>query len=154
RVHAKNATLALSYTDADRIVAPTPYQAGLLPTSFQSRTSIIHEGIDTTRAKRKTNIDPQSLGLKIDRGAPIVTFINRYFEPTRGFIPVMRAMPSFLSAAPDAHVLLIGSELAKGYSAPRTDGKTWKQAMLEELDGRIDLKRVHFTGPLSYEDLI
>ncbi len=154
RVHAKNATLSLSYSDADCIVAPTPFQASLLPAAFQSHTSIIHEGIDTTRAKRKTNVDPQSLGLKIDHGAPIITFINRYFEPTRGFVPFMRAMPGFLNATPDAHVLLIGSELAKGYSAPRTDGKTWKQGMLEELDGQIDLKRVHFTGPLSYEDLI
>src|SRR5215217_6005493 len=37
RVHAKNATMAMVFGEADRIVAPTPFQAGLLPVAFRNR---------------------------------------------------------------------------------------------------------------------
>src|SRR4051812_1734240 len=85
-------TLALAYADADRIVCPTPFQAGLLPEAFRPRVSIIHEGVDTERVK----VDPGtkltlSNGHVLDRSAPVITFINRRFEPLRGFHIFLRA---------------------------------------------------------------
>ena len=55
RVHAKNATMAMAFGEADRIVAPTPFQAGLLPVAFRSRTAIIHEGVDTDLVRPAPN---------------------------------------------------------------------------------------------------
>jgi Glycosyl transferase family 4 group len=47
KVTAKNATLALAYSEADRIVCPTLYQQSLLPKSLQAMSVCIHEGVDT-----------------------------------------------------------------------------------------------------------
>ncbi len=155
RVHAKNAGLALSYANAHSIVVPTPFQASLLPAAFRARTVIIHEGVDTDRTRQQENRSVVlASGVRIERGAPVVTFINRYFEPLRGFRTFMRALPTFLAANPDAHVLMIGSDSSKGYGPKPTDGRTWRDVMLEELAGRMDLARVHFTGPLPYEKVL
>src|SRR5262245_10671749 len=51
RVHAKNAALAMSIVEANRIVSPTKFQASMFPDVVQPRISIIHEGIDTAIAK-------------------------------------------------------------------------------------------------------
>ena len=51
RVHAKNAVMAMCYAEADRIVVPTPFQAGVFPAVFRPRIVTIHEGIDTAKAR-------------------------------------------------------------------------------------------------------
>lgn len=154
RVHAKNAVLALSYLGADRIVAPTPFQASVLPEQLKPRVRVIHEGVDTSQARR---IDQAALRLgdvTLDRSTPVVTFINRRFEPLRGFHIFMRALPDFLEARPDAHVLVIGADQAGGYGTPAPAGKTWKAVLLEEVGARLDAKRVHWLGRVDYPQLL
>lgn len=155
KVHAKNATLAMSLAEADRIVAPTQFQAGLLPEVFRPRISVIHEGIDTAVARPKLNpqLRTQS-GYILDRTRPVVTFVNRRFEPLRGFHIFMRALPRLLADIPDVHVLLVGMDAPGGYGKNAPPGTSWKQVMLNELKGRLDLPQIHFTGPISYELLL
>jgi glycosyltransferase involved in cell wall biosynthesis len=151
RVHAKNAVLAMSYAEADRIVVPTPFQASLLPEVFQQRVSVIHEGVDTSVARPQPQAEIRlNGGLVLDRRIPVVTFANRFFEPMRGFHILMRTLPRVFTELPDLHVLMIGSDKSQGYGKPPPAGKTWKQIMLQELEGRLDLGRIHFTGQLSY----
>jgi len=155
RVHALNAALALSYADAYQIVAPTPFQASLLPRPFQDRCQIIHEGVDTELARPQGNAEIKlSPGTTLSRGMPIVTFVNRVFEPMRGFHIFMRALPRVLDALPSAHVVIVGADGKNGYGAPAPNGATWRQAMLTELGNTIDTTRVHFTGPIRYEQLL
>jgi glycosyltransferase involved in cell wall biosynthesis len=155
RVHAKNAVLAMSYAGADRIVVPTPFQASLFPEIFQSRISVIHEGIDTAVAKPQPAARFELPGGRVlDRSKPVVTFINRFFEPLRGYHIFMRALPKFLEQVPDADVLLIGSEEPQGYGKAAPAGTNWKQLILKEVEGRLDLNRVHFTGQISYQRLL
>lgn len=155
KIHARNLGLALSQMDAARIVCPTPFQASLLPAQLQGRVSIIHEGIDTQRARR---VDDATFtlptGAVLTRKQPVVTFINRYFEPMRGFHVFMRALPEFLSRAPTAQVLVIGSDEAGGYGAKPPNRETWKQVVMRELEGSLDLSRVHFVGPVPYPSLV
>lgn len=154
RVHAKNAVMAMSYLDADRIVVPTPFQASLFPALFRPRIAIIHEGIDTAKTRPQLQATfPLPDGRMLDRSRPVVTFINRYFEPIRGFHIFMRALPRLQQQVPGADVLLIGSDETKGYGARPPSGN-WKQVLLQELGDRLDMKRVHFTGPLPYERLL
>ena len=40
---------------------------------------------------------------------------------------------------------------AYSYDAPRKDG-SWRNFMLDELKGKVDLERIYFTGLLDYED--
>ena len=46
RAKAKNLAMAMAYAEADAIVAPTAFQAGALPPTFQDRIRIIHEWIE------------------------------------------------------------------------------------------------------------
>ncbi|MEO6376769.1 MAG: glycosyltransferase [Caulobacteraceae bacterium] len=154
-VSTKNAVLAMSLADADRIVAPTPFQAGMLPPAFAARARVIHEGVDTAAACARPDVRLQlPSGVILDRSSPVVTFINRNFEPLRGFHTFMRALPDLLAGAPDAHVLIIGADSPQIYGSQPPSGGSWKQAMLSELDGQIDFGRVHFVGQLAYEQLI
>jgi glycosyltransferase involved in cell wall biosynthesis len=155
RVHAKNSVMAMSYAEADRIVVPTPFQASLFPEAFQSRMSVIHEGVDTTKAKPHPQAQFQlGDGRVLDRSKPVVTFVNRYFEPMRGYHIFMRALPRLLKQVPEVNVLLIGSEEPRGYGKAAPAGTNWKQVILKEVEGRLDMSRVHFTGQLSYERFI
>ncbi|MDR6627995.1 glycosyltransferase [Caulobacter segnis] len=155
RVHAKNLGMALAYSEADVIVCPTAFQASTLPKGLQHRIRVFHEGVDISNASRKPDATfklPD--GRVLDRSKPVITFINRNFERLRGFHIFMRALPAFLEACPEAEVLLIGRDGGKGYGAALPGGKTWKGVMLDEVGDRLDMGRVHFTGPVTHSDMI
>lgn len=154
-IRAMNLHLATNYAHAARIVSPTHYQAGLLPAAFRSQVRVIHEGIDTSIARRMSPISLRlANGKSLDGSFPVVTFANRFFEPMRGFHRMMRALPHLLDTLPDVQVIMIGSEERGGYGLAAPVGTTWKQFMLQELDGRLDLSRVHFVGQLPYAQLL
>lgn len=150
-VLAKNATGALAYLEADLIVSPTRFQASLFPDILRARQRVIHEGIDTD-ALRPGEAVPVTLpdGTVLDGRTPVVTFVNRRFEPMRGFHTFMRALPGLLDSVPTARAVLIGSDDPRGYGSAAGEGGTWKTRLLAELEGRLDLGRVHFTGPLPH----
>ena len=155
RAHAKNATQVLAFAYADRIVCPTPFQAGSFPQSLQHMIRVIHEGVDMDHARRR----PDAVlrlpdGVTLDRTTPVVTFVNRTFEPLRGFHVFMRALPAFLEACPDAHAVLIGGTALSGYGAPSPNGKDWKSLLLDELGGRLDPARIHFPGKVPHATMI
>ncbi len=151
----RNSPIALSYAQATHIVAPTPFQASTFPAAFRSVTRIIHEGVDTKRASRIAGAWIKLAGgTVLDGSRPVITFINRRFEPMRGFHVFMRALPKMLKDVPDAHVLIIGLDDPKTYVTYGSSPFSWKQRLLEEVGDRIDRSRVHFTGALSYPQLV
>ncbi|MEJ8572050.1 glycosyltransferase [Microbaculum marinum] len=155
KIAGKNATLSLAYADADRIISPTPFQASLIPETFRSKMTIIHEGVDVDRVyKRRGSKLKVSDDLVLDETTPVITFINRCFEPLRGYHRFMRALPRVLAEVPDAHVLLIGEAGERGYGMSPPNGRTWKDIYLEEVADRLDLSRVHFTGWLARDRML
>ncbi|MFW2829343.1 glycosyltransferase [Sphingomonas sp. ID0503] len=154
RVLARNTVLATSYANAARIVCPTPYQASTLPRAFDSQIRVIHEGIDVDKAQRLPQPELRfANGRVLDGSTPVITFINRRFEPMRGFHIMMRALPRLLEQVPEARVLMVGMDENGGYGPAPAEG-TWKQHMMKELGARIDMDRVHFVGAVNYEALI
>ena len=153
-VAAQNAQFALSYVDAAAIVAPTRFQAGLIPASFQPKVHVIHEGIDTSRIRRTPAEALRLLdGTVLDGSVPVISFASRRFEPLRGVHVFMRMLPRFLELAPSAHVVMIGADDPGIYGiAPRAGG-TWLAAMKAELAGRIDWTRVHVLPSLPHTQL-
>jgi glycosyltransferase involved in cell wall biosynthesis len=155
KVHAKNAVMAMSYAEADRIICPTPFQASAFPPALRDRALVIHEGIDTERIKRRSGARLKLGDMReLDGSTPVVTFINRVFEPMRGFHIMMRALPTLLESVPDVTVLMIGSEKTAGYGAPAPKGETWRSYMLKEVGDRLDPSRVLFTGPVPHETML
>lgn len=150
---AGNAAFALSFAQATRIVAPTA-QASTYPDVFQPLIRVVHEGIDTKVARPfpRTRLTLPD-GTVLDGSAPVVTFVNRRFEPVRGFHVFMRALPRFLSEVADAHVLMVGADDPETYGRRPAEG-TWKQRLLDEVGDGLDPARVHWLGPLPYEQLL
>jgi len=155
KIRAFNATLAWAYAEADAIVCPTAYQLSLLPPALRARAQVIHEGVDTREARPIAEAwIGLSEGQKLDRKTPVITYVSRRFEPMRGFHILMRALPRVLSEVPQAQVLMIGADDPNVYGLRAAPGTTWKRHFLAEMDGRVDPRRVHFTGPISRSALM
>jgi glycosyltransferase involved in cell wall biosynthesis len=151
RVRVRNATNLLSLDAADWGHTPTKWQRDQYPVEYHHRISMIHEGIDTDRV----HPDPTarlwlSGGLSFSRDDRIITYSARRLEPYRGFHVFMRALPQVLRQCPEAHVVIIGGD-GVSYGRLPPNGTNWREHMLAELNGQLDLARVHFIGWLPYE---
>lgn len=146
RAVSKSATLALAYTQADRLIAPTPFQAQTLPDVFQSRLTIIHEGVDL----RETRPTPETVitigGKTFSRARPVVTFASRVLEPLRGCHTFFRSLPRILSQVADVDIVIAGHESGAGYGADPPSGETWKSHFWKEIEDEVDPARIHFVG--------
>lgn len=155
RDRAGNAALAMAYAEAERLVCPTEFQRSLLPAGLRAQASVIHEGIDTDEVR----YDPHAVvhlpnGRKLTKAWPVITFIARQLEPLRGFPTFMRALPALLEAVPQAEILVIGSDGRGNGVAKGAQLQTWKERLLAELDGRLDLDRLHFLQRLTHAEMV
>jgi glycosyltransferase involved in cell wall biosynthesis len=155
RGRAKNAVMALALTEAAAIVAPTEFQASRLPPVFRERARVIHEGVDVD-AIRPGPAAPFALadGRMLSPGTPVVTHINNQMEPMRGLHIFARALPRLLREVPEAHVVVIGKELTRGYGLNAPDGRTWRQEIFDPLAAELDPARMHFLGRVPHERML
>ena len=153
RIRTLNATHLMSLEQADWGQTPTRWQHSRFPDWARARMSVIHEGVDTRTVRRREDA-AFSLpdGRTLRRGDEVVTFIARGLEPYRGFHTFMRSLPEILARRPDAQVVLVGGEEPHYGGKPPGEG-TWKAALLAELEGRLPLDRVHFTGKVPHAAL-
>jgi glycosyltransferase involved in cell wall biosynthesis len=149
------AHLLMSSVDAHKILAPTRWQAQSFPDYLQKRLSVIHDGIDTVRVTPDASVRVTIPGtdVTLESGDELLTLINRNLEPSRGFHIFMRALPAVLKARPNARVVIIGGD-ERSYSPLPGPGKTWRQVMLDEVGGQLDLSRVHFVGKVPYQTFV
>ncbi|MBK5932634.1 glycosyltransferase involved in cell wall biosynthesis [Rhodovulum imhoffii] len=154
RIVARQTHLIQGLALADASLSPTQWQANSFPELLRRQISVIHDGVDTERVRP----DPQARfalpdGRMLTPGDEVLTFVNRNLEPYRGFHIFMRALPAVLKARPEAQVVLIGGQ-ERGYGATPIGGKSWKQVLLQEVGGRLDLSRVHFVGRVPYPQFL
>ena len=146
----RNAVNLLGLEAADWGQTPTRWQRDQYPERFWDRLSIVHEGIDTSVVRP----DPAARiwlkgGISLSAEDEVITYSARNLEPYRGFHVFMRALPQVLRRRPKAHVLIIGGNEVS-YGRRPVGARNWRQAMLDELAGQLDLRRVHFLGQLPY----
>ncbi|MCP9928214.1 glycosyltransferase [Cyanobium sp. CH-040] len=151
RTRLKRATQLLAFHDLDWGLAPTRWQAATAPVQFRDRISVIHEGIDSDRIAPRpgSRIQLQKAGLTFHPGDELVSFVARNLEPYRGFHRFLRCLPELQRLRPKAHVLLVGGD-GVSYGAPPAGGGSWRQVLLQELEGRLDLSRIHFVGRIPH----
>jgi glycosyltransferase involved in cell wall biosynthesis len=129
----------------------TWFQWSSVPEAYRARVQVIHEGIDTELitpqppAQECDELRLSKRGLVIGAGEELVTFVNRNLEPMRGFHVFMRMLPLLQELRPQARVVVIGGD-GISYGNPPPAGANWRQVLCRELEGRIDLERVHFVG--------
>lgn len=155
RTRTKNIFHLLSLEAMDQGVSPTAWQRSQFPGLFQSRISVIHEGVATDQIKpdpaAEVRLGPT--GPTLRAGEEILTFVARNMEPYRGFHSFMRALPAIQAARPNARIVIVGAD-GVSYGRAPADGGTWRQKLLAEVGARLDLNRIHFTGMVPYGQLI
>jgi glycosyltransferase involved in cell wall biosynthesis len=153
RVRVLNANNLLSLEAADWGHTATHWQRSRFPDWARPRISVVHEGVDTALFRPDAGARfalPD--GRVLSRAEEVVTFVARGLEPYRGFPSFMRALPELLQQRPRAQVVVVGED-ACFYGGPPPGGGTWGDALRAELDGRLDLSRVHVVGRVPHAAL-
>jgi glycosyltransferase involved in cell wall biosynthesis len=151
RLRTRNALNLLGLDAVDWGQSPTEWQRLQYPKRYRDRVTVVHEGVDTSVVRP----DPTArLWLRSGRclsgGDEIVTYSARDLEPYRGFHVFLRALPRVLETRPMAQVLVVGND-GVSYGRQPEGAVSWRAKMLDELDGRLDLRRIHFLGHLPYQ---
>jgi glycosyltransferase involved in cell wall biosynthesis len=149
-LRTRNAVQLLSLEAAHRGLSPTAWQRGVFPASQRDKIAVIHDGIDVARVAP----DPAARfvlpdGRTLVAGDPVVTYVARNLEPYRGFHVFMRTLPQILARHPRAQVVIVGGDEVS-YGRPPAEGGSWRDRLLGELAGKLDLARVHILGKLPY----
>jgi len=154
RLRTRNALNLLGLDAVDWGQSPTEWQRSQYPKRYRERITVAHEGVDTSLVRP----DPTarlwlSSGRCLSRADEIVTYSARDLEPYRGFHVFMRALPRVLAERPAAQVLIVGND-GVSYGRPPEAAVSWRAQMLDELHGRLDLRRIHFLGHLPYQQYL
>ncbi|WP_237216534.1 glycosyltransferase family 4 protein [Falsiroseomonas oryziterrae] len=153
RARTLNATQLIALQTADWGVSPTRWQKSRYPDWAQRRITVLHEGVDTTRcAPRADAVFRTPEGREFRRGDPVISYVARNLEPYRGFPSFMRALALLQAERPDLHAVVVGGNEVSYGSKPE-GAESWKERMLGDLAGRLDLSRIHFTGRVAYDAL-
>ena len=155
RARIKNAHLLSSLEQMSAGVSPTNFQQNLLPNWAKQKTSVIHDGINTewlSPNQKTILIMPNGHILKY--GNPIITFVNRTFEPYRGIHIFLEALAKLQSINPKVHTILVGEDTPTvSYGANREDGRGWLTSLKKELGDKLDWERIHPLGRIKHSTL-
>lgn len=151
RVRAKNAVNHLALNLDGHGQTPTKWQLSTYPAWARDKINLLPEGVDLKICA--PNAKARGVSLKIGDitvgpEEQLVTYVARDLEPYRGFHIFMRMLPHLLKARKDIRVLIVGGD-GISYGAPPATGN-WRETMLAELGGKIDLDRVSFSGRVNY----
>ncbi|WIV97490.1 glycosyltransferase family 4 protein [Kinneretia aquatilis] len=154
RIRSWNALHLLNLENCDAAVSPTQWQKAQHPKAYLDKITVAHEGIDT----ENLGPDPSAWfklpsGQVLKAGDPVITYVARNLEPYRGFHSFMRALPQIQAEHKHCHAVIVGGDEVSYGSRPKGGPhKTWREALLAEVGGRLDPVRTHFVGKLPYAD--
>ena len=143
RIRMKNTPILHDLAAMDHGQCPTLFQHGKLPDIFKDNVSILHDGVDTNFFQPNENTKVQVGKQVFSKDDEVITYVARGMEEYRGFPQFIETIYKLQQRRPNAHAVLLGADRV-AYGSNRKDGKTWKEAMLEEYD--LDMSRIHFMG--------
>lgn len=151
-LRTRNAPIFNDLWTCDQGLSPTRWQQVQFPREYRPRIAVLHDGVDTAfftpDAEARMVVDgPDGESLDLSGAEEVVTYAARGMEPYRGFPQFMEAMALLLERRSRTHVVVAGSERVC-YGGPRSDGRSWKEVMLDKLS--LPQDRLHFTGSLPY----
>jgi len=154
RLRTRNAINLLGLDAVDWGQSPTEWQRSRYPQRYWDRITVVHEGVDCTVVKPDSSARLWlSSGRSLSRADEVVTYSARNLEPYRGFHIFMRALPKLLEQRPRAQVLVVGGD-GVSYGRRSEKAASYPAQLLAELDGELDLRRLHFLGHLPYQQYL
>ena len=161
RARIKNTNLLTNLNQMQRGISPTKFQYSLLPNWAKQRTEVIHDGINTDwlspDSSARLKIPATSKlpnGLVIKPGDPVITFVNRTFEPYRGIHIFLEALAQLQACHPTAQAVLVGANTPNvSYGAKRKDGLGWLTYISRQMGDRLDWRRIHAIGQVPHSVL-
>ena len=160
RLETRNLPILQEFVQADEIICPTQWQRLQFPDFIRDQIRVVFDGVDRDFFFPRPPASPLLLKqeggrvIQISSDQLLLSYGTRGMEPLRGFPEFMRAAAAAQQHFPELQVVVFGKDRsAYGQTSPHPSG-SWKEFMLEELNGKLDLKRLHFTGLLNYGDLV
>lgn len=152
RIRMKNSPVLLDLESCDRGITPTHWQHDQFPKEWKSKIDVLNDGFDTDLCKPSegARLKIDRLGLDLSSVEELLTYTAWGMEPYRGFPQFLQAIAKLQKTRPNMHAVIVGEDRVV-YGRKRSDGKTWKQEMLETLN--LDETRIHFPGKLPHEEL-
>ena len=155
KLRIRNSTQLHALAECDAGISPTAWQRSTYSPREQGRIRVIHEGIDLDLVRPDAAaVFRLPDGTTLTRGDKVITYVSRQLEPYRGFHVFMRALPALQQAIPDARFVIVGGDGVSYGAAPPEPHACYREMLLAEMGGSIDLARVHFTGRLPYIDYL
>jgi glycosyltransferase involved in cell wall biosynthesis len=150
----QNFVALAALADSDLALSPTAFQRDTFPAHLRHHIRVLPEGVNL-QPLSQLPAKPISLpnGLVLRPGDPLVTFTSRSLEPHRGFPQFMRALPELFRRHASAQVVVVGG-FDHSYSDPSPHPQGYRGQLLRELEGQLDLRRLHFLGRVSHQDLL
>lgn len=138
--------------DADVITTPTQWQASLIPTEFQPKVKVVHDGIRTDIFC--PNDDASFIlanGKTLTKKDKVITYIARGLEPYRGYHIFLRAIPEIQHLDPDIEIVIVGND-GVYYSPKLPDGSlTYREHYLKEIESKVNMDKIHFYSNLPQD---
>jgi len=154
RLRLRNTNNLLSMEAADAAIAPTEWQKSTYPAWARDKITVVHDGIDLERVRYNPGAGLTLSGPRGQRtfsaGDEVLSYVARNLEPVRGFHIFMRTLPEVLRRRPNAQVIVVGgNEVSYGHQP--AGGGSWKDHLLAEVGGELDMSRIHFVGKVPYQ---
>jgi glycosyltransferase involved in cell wall biosynthesis len=161
-IQTRNWPILQELVEADDVVSPTDWQRQQFPKPWCEQIKVIFDGVNTRLFFPSPDQYRSALCLRsctsgevieIPASVPLLTYATRGMEPLRGFAEFMRAVAFAQQKLPELQIIVAGNDrTAYSYTSKHETG-SWKQLLLEELEGQLDLKRLHFPGLVNYGEL-
>ena len=133
----KNANVLLNLDQMAAGITPTAFQKSTLPHWAQSKTHVIHDGIDTNWARPRQGISLRVGGHTFNSDSELVTFVNRTYEPYRGIHIFIDSLQKVLRDCPNICTSCWSRYPNVSYKK-RDDGQGWLSILRREYSDSID----------------
>ncbi|MCM2286830.1 MAG: glycosyltransferase [Desulfobacula sp.] len=145
----RNLSILADLCACDYGICPTDWQKSRFPTEFQSKLSVVHEGIDTNAFQPSEDRKFKTAHLDLSSVKQLVTYTANVLAPYAGFQQFMEALPTVLEQKPDARVVIAGADRVS-FADASGNKKSYKSLILEKV--KLDTERVHFIEGLTFND--
>ena len=153
RVPLRNATQLVELEYCTKGYSPTTFQRSTYPEAYQSKLSVLFDGINTNLYQPGPVSNNTELPITWPKDAPIVTYVSRGLEAMRGFDIFMEVAHRVSQKRPDVHFVIAGNPKTHyGSEMLNIQEETFKDYVLKKHP--YDLNRFHFLNWISEPALV